>query len=200
DARAFVDRLAHRDWAGATARFDPKMKEGLPPAKLEANWMRLEDEAGAWASVNTVRVEMKDGFRTALVTGRFARHRKLIRVVFDGEERIAGLWFRPVVEDLEADARALIEALAHGDVARASKDFDAKMHAALPLEQLESAWKTVVAQAGSFVTVERTRVENASGYWMVFASCKFERTSLVAKVSYTARSEVTGLFFLPPEA
>ncbi|HKQ69511.1 MAG TPA: DUF3887 domain-containing protein, partial [Polyangiaceae bacterium] len=51
DARAFVDRLAHRDWAGATARFDPKMKEGLPPEKLEANWARIEDEAGAWLSV-----------------------------------------------------------------------------------------------------------------------------------------------------
>ncbi|HKQ69512.1 MAG TPA: DUF3887 domain-containing protein [Polyangiaceae bacterium] len=70
----------------------------------------------------------------------------------------------------------------------------------LPPDQLESAWKTVVAQTGAFVGIERTRVEIASGFWMVLAICRFERASLVAKVSYTSRSEVIGLFFLPLEA
>lgn len=95
DARAdrFVRAMAH----GKDARsdFDAKMLAAMPAEALAGAWQSVLERAGPFVSVDSFRHEDRDGYRAVIVT---TRHKKLsmdVRVVFDAQEKIAGLWFAP---------------------------------------------------------------------------------------------------------
>jgi hypothetical protein len=199
DARAFVEELRRHEWLAATQRFNREMAEAESPARVEAAWTRTEAEAGAWVGIERAQLEVKDRFRAAVLIGRFARHRRALRVVFDGEERVAGFWIRPVAEDLEATTRSLIDGLVRGDMAAATKDFDARMRESLPPPRLEETWKGLVANIGDFVAIENLRTKEEPRVSVVFATCNFARGKFLVKAAYR-RDEVAGLWLLPADA
>jgi dienelactone hydrolase len=199
-ARAFVETLARHDWPAAEARFDAKMAEFLPGDKLEAFWMDLESHVGGWARVDAIKLEKKDIFDVALVTCRFDRLRRMLRVTFGRDGRVAGLFVGPVPEEIETATRDLVAALVRGDFVGASKGFDATMRSALPPEKLADAWRGVQGQVGAFVAIERVRLEPKGRYWISFARCRFERNEMVIKVVYDGQNQVAGLFFLDAAA
>jgi dienelactone hydrolase len=195
-ARTFLGVLARHEWALAEAEFDPAMAELLPVGKLESFWTGVESRAGSWVGIDTVVLEKKGAVDVAEVTCRFARLRKMARVSFDSSGRVAGLFVRPVPDDLQASARELIAAMARKDFLAASKEFDDTMRSALPPEKLAEAWKKAEDQFGAFVAVERVRVEHQHGYWIAFARCGFSREEGLVKVVFDGKNQVAGLFIL----
>jgi len=199
EARAFIDELTRHDWTAATKRFSREMAETESPRRLEVAWSRTEAVAGAFVGIDQSRLVSEDRSRAALLIGRFALHRRTFRVVFDEQRRIAGFFIRPVAEDLEANVRAIIEAMVRGDMASATKDFDGRMRDAVPPAKLETTWKELLANVGEFVEIENVRTKEEPNVSVVLATCKFARGRVLVKVAYR-RDEVAGFFLVPAEA
>jgi len=198
-AREFVEELTHHQWIEATQRFDREMAESTSPARLETMWTRAEAAAGPWVGVEQSRVETKDHVRTAVLVGRFTHRRRTLRVTFDAEQRISDFWIRPVAQDLEASARGLIEALVRGDMAAATKDFDAGMQTSVPPHRLEETWKSLLENVGDFVEIENLRVVEEHNVSVALATCKFARGRVLVKVAYR-QDEVAKFLLLPADA
>lgn len=94
-ATSMVDRLARGDFSGATARFDSTMTAVMPPPKLEEVWRTVEQQAGPFVAWTRTRTGSVQGYDVVTVIGAFARDTIDIRVVFDQNGSIAGLFFRP---------------------------------------------------------------------------------------------------------
>jgi hypothetical protein len=166
---------------------------------MEVAWSKTETDAGAFVGIDQSRLVTEDRVRAAVLIGRFALHRRALRVVFDEQRRIAGFWIRPVAEDLESNVRAIIEAMARGDMGAATKDFDARMRDAIPATKLEATWKQLLADVGEFVEIENVRTKEEPNVSVVLATCKFARGRFLVKVAYR-RDQVAGFFLVPAEA
>jgi uncharacterized protein len=94
-ARALVDDLVRGDFAAATAGFDATMAAALPVDKLDAAWRQVKAQAGAFQRVEGVKIAHEGGAWSALVTCSFASAKLVAKVVFDGNDRVAGLFFVP---------------------------------------------------------------------------------------------------------
>ncbi|MFO7956464.1 MAG: alpha/beta fold hydrolase [Candidatus Brocadiia bacterium] len=95
DAQAFVQELDAGRFADAAARFGPVMGNAMPEAKLRGTWSLLTDQVGPLRQITGVRQEPAGPYRAVFVTSRFERATIDVKVVFDGEDRITGLWFLP---------------------------------------------------------------------------------------------------------
>lgn len=94
-ATEFIDLLVAGEFETAAATFDDTMTEALPPAALARTWEQLIGQVGAYRSEVSRRQESTGGYDAVIATSRFERSDLDIRVVFDAERRIAGLFFQP---------------------------------------------------------------------------------------------------------
>jgi uncharacterized protein len=95
-AKTFVGELAQRSWEHPKTMFDAAMASAMPPAKVEAAWNTLETAGGAFLRVERTQLETQNGYRIALVTCGFARGERIVKVVYDEKNQVAGLFFLPV--------------------------------------------------------------------------------------------------------
>jgi len=91
----FVTLLAKGDSAGAVAQFDDTMKTALPESKLRETWQTLEAQAGPFQKQLGARKITLAGYDVAMVTCKFARMPIDVKVVFDKDGRVGGLFFLP---------------------------------------------------------------------------------------------------------
>jgi hypothetical protein len=91
--RELVELLANGNFAGAVAQFDDTMKTALPEPALRETWQSFEAQSGPFQKQLGVRQITSGGYDVALVTGQFARSAWDIKVVFDANGRVAGLFF-----------------------------------------------------------------------------------------------------------
>jgi len=94
-ARSFVEALRDGRFEEAAGTFDETMRGAMPADRLRATFRGLERNVGSLAAIESVRVDNVAGFRTGFVTCRFERMRLDVKIVFDSEGRITGLWFVP---------------------------------------------------------------------------------------------------------
>lgn len=94
-AQTFVRQLAAGEFETASERFDATMRRVLQPEKLQQTWEAVLAQQGAFQQVGTVRSENVQAFVAVFVTAEFARGKLDVKVVFDAEDRIAGLFFVP---------------------------------------------------------------------------------------------------------
>lgn len=94
-AAAFVDLLGKDDFAKATKDFDATMLKVLPADKLKDTWEKVVADAGAYKQRLGTRFEVAGKYDVVFVTCAFAKKKMDVRVVFDKEAKIAGLFFRP---------------------------------------------------------------------------------------------------------
>lgn len=91
----FVDLLAKKDYAAAESQFDPAMKSAMPEATLRTVWEDLLKQAGPFQKQLRTRVEKQAGYDVVLVTCQFERKLLDIKVVYDSQKRVTGLWYLP---------------------------------------------------------------------------------------------------------
>jgi dienelactone hydrolase len=88
----FVLLLSQGRWAEATARFDARMSSGLDDGKLAALWASVIAKTGEFQKIERVDVDQVEGYRRETVICAFAKAKAGLRVVFDGNDRIAGFF------------------------------------------------------------------------------------------------------------
>jgi len=94
-ARALVAALEKQDFDTAVSDFDAAMKKALPPDKLKATWKGILAQAGAFKSQGAARTEKLDKYDVVLVPCEFEKASLEARIVFDADNKVAGLFFRP---------------------------------------------------------------------------------------------------------
>lgn len=91
----FVAKLSNEDFTGAVDFFDTIMKKELPASKLQEVWQTLEQQAGAFQSITETRTEEMGQAEIVIATARFEQALLDIRMTFNQDKRIIGLYFIP---------------------------------------------------------------------------------------------------------
>ncbi|MBI3849342.1 MAG: DUF3887 domain-containing protein, partial [Verrucomicrobia bacterium] len=94
-AEKFVDLLANDDFAGAVACFDATMKNAMPEPKMRETWRSVTEQAGSFKKTLGTRTTQQAGFEMVFVTCEFERAVLDIKVVFNRDHQVTGLWFSP---------------------------------------------------------------------------------------------------------
>ena len=95
--RTVVDELVARSFDKVVARFDQKMSAALPKDKLAGLWEGLAGKVGPFKSVTAVRIQDVPNQPAHVVdlTSAFEKMDLVIRVAFNDEGTIVGLFFKP---------------------------------------------------------------------------------------------------------
>ncbi|MBI4244680.1 MAG: DUF3887 domain-containing protein [Planctomycetes bacterium] len=75
--------------------------------------------------------------------------------------------------------------------------FDQTMKEAMSSNQLKEIWKTLQNQVGNYKQIVGERMELLKPYYVVFITCKFERSDVDIKIVFDESVNISGLFFLP---
>ena len=101
-AITFVNLLEEGRFEDAAELFNEQMAEALPSQELEAAWNDLTGRVGEFKEITEVKVTEEEGYRVVYVTCDFAKTALDVKIVFDDDGKIAGLWFVPATEGLHA--------------------------------------------------------------------------------------------------
>jgi len=108
-ARKYLDLLVTAKYAEAVALYDHDMAAAMPEDKTRQTWEGLNAQIGPFSKVAGCRMESSGGFNAILATCLFGKTALDMKVVFDGEKRIAGLFFLPAEEQPESIPPAQVD-------------------------------------------------------------------------------------------
>ncbi|NLW47846.1 MAG: DUF3887 domain-containing protein [Firmicutes bacterium] len=94
-AEEFVPFLAAEDFNNAYQKFDQTMKNALPLKKLEETWKSVIYQCGNFKRQASLRRETNRQFRIVIVLTEFEKAVLDIKVVFNADNEISGLFFAP---------------------------------------------------------------------------------------------------------
>jgi dienelactone hydrolase len=115
-AVTFVEQMARQEFDAAVMGFDSTMSSVMPAQQLRETWDAVEAQAGRYLEWTGTRQAEFQGYHLVFVVSRFELTVLDIRVVFDGENRIAGLFFQPHQQDQPADSAAIPNGVTERDV------------------------------------------------------------------------------------
>ena len=93
--KSFLESLAEKNFSAATARFDETMLKVMPAEKLAATWQGVINSVGDYQSLTNYRHASSGDYDIIIADCKFAKKPLGVKVVFDKEQRIAGLFFIP---------------------------------------------------------------------------------------------------------
>ena len=97
-------------------------------------------------------------------------------------------------------AEGMVDAMAKGDFAAATKDFDTTMQSVMPAEKTSQMWAQLTAQAGAFKSRTGSRETQEAGVHIVYVTCQFEKASLDLKVVFNSAGQISGLWINPAQS
>jgi hypothetical protein len=95
-----VDLLAKEQFATVVESFDPNMKTALPADKLSQAWKGVTQQAGPFKRQMGSRTEKALQLNVTLVTSEFEKGPLDVKLVYNDQNQVAGLWFVPTPEDV----------------------------------------------------------------------------------------------------
>ncbi|MFA9454209.1 MAG: DUF3887 domain-containing protein, partial [Candidatus Aminicenantaceae bacterium] len=94
-ARRFLERMNRGQFGKAVEDFDAVMQERMSADKLEQTWGAVTRQAGGFQELKDTRQKTTGSYTSVFLTCRFEKALLDVKVVFDAENRITGLWFVP---------------------------------------------------------------------------------------------------------
>jgi alpha-beta hydrolase superfamily lysophospholipase len=94
-AKQLVDRLVKEDFAGVVKNFDETMKRLSPEDKLRDTWKSIIGQVGAFKSQFAVKKEKIAENDAVIVSCEFALYAVDVKVVFNNQKQVTGLFFLP---------------------------------------------------------------------------------------------------------
>ena len=95
EARRLVTEMASGDFASVVAKFDRTMTDALPASRLEMVWQQVAAAFGDFVGIEGTRSEELGAYRAVYVRCAFTAGALDAKVVYDSDERVAGLFFVP---------------------------------------------------------------------------------------------------------
>jgi dienelactone hydrolase len=103
-AKAFVETLVSNNFTTAVANFDSTMKRLMPPEKTEDVWKDLIDRLGPFRKQISARQEKYQQYDIIFVTCQFQKTQIDVKIVYNPQKQIAGLFFVPPKTTQEYEA------------------------------------------------------------------------------------------------
>jgi oligoribonuclease NrnB/cAMP/cGMP phosphodiesterase (DHH superfamily) len=97
-AEQFVDMLVNEEYDNAVQKFDSTMKHVLPADKLEDVWQNLLTQVGHYKRQLGIRQTNEQGYDIVYISCEFEEANADVKIVFNKNKEIAGLWFVPPLE------------------------------------------------------------------------------------------------------
>jgi uncharacterized protein len=94
-SRVLVGALAEGQYERVVRALDPKMSSLLDATKLELAWRTTTAPVGAFRSQLERRATRDAGLESVTVTCELERGRIDVKLIYDAERRLAGLWLSP---------------------------------------------------------------------------------------------------------
>lgn len=94
-AEAVVHLMTTGHFDAVEAQFADAMKTALPPGRLATTWSSLTSQVGDFLKETGAHQESVGAYQVGIVTCAFQRGALDVRVVFDADDKIAGLNIRP---------------------------------------------------------------------------------------------------------
>jgi hypothetical protein len=94
-AKEVLDLLVRREFAALVEKFDSAMKDGLPVEKLKELWESVSVQAGAYKRHIASQATKQQGLIIVDVRCEFDRGDLVIRVAFNQQQQIGGLYVLP---------------------------------------------------------------------------------------------------------
>ncbi|MGA1980820.1 MAG: DUF3887 domain-containing protein [Sedimentisphaerales bacterium] len=95
-----VTLLANQQFAAVTEDFNEILKTELPPEKLEETWKSTIDQLGPFKKQLGLRTEKELDYDVVLVTCEFEKGCLDVKIVYNDEKQVAGLFFVPTPADV----------------------------------------------------------------------------------------------------
>lgn len=89
----FVQSMADGKFADATAQFDAVMKGAMSTEQLKTTWDGVVGQCGAFKRIGETRTAKEGGFDCVYVPCEFEKVTLDVKVVYDADGKIGGLWF-----------------------------------------------------------------------------------------------------------
>lgn len=93
--RQFVEMLASGNYAGVFATFDGTMKGAMPEDKIAEAWQSLQLQVGPFKKIAQVSQTKEQGYDAAYVNCEFEKGKVNVKVVYNANKEVSGLWFVP---------------------------------------------------------------------------------------------------------
>ena len=101
-ATEFVKLLAKEEFTKAVKNFDTVMTKAMPEKKLMEVWQAVIQQAGRFKKQKGTRTETLPKYDIVYVICEFEKGNLDVKVVFNREKQITGLWFAPAQPDYTA--------------------------------------------------------------------------------------------------
>ncbi len=131
-AKEFVDLMAKGEFSRAVENFDSVMSKAMPEAKLKEVWQTVINQAGPFKKQKGTRTETLPKFDIVYVTCEFEKGDLDVKVVFNKEEQITGLWFTPAQKEYTPPDYAQLNAFKEKEIVVGSGDWALPGTLALP--------------------------------------------------------------------
>jgi len=90
-----VELLANQQFSAVTEDFNETMKNALPPEKLEEVWKATIDQMGPFKRQIGLRTEKQADYDVVSVTCEFEKGALDVKITYNGEKQVAGLFIVP---------------------------------------------------------------------------------------------------------
>lgn len=94
-AETFFAQLDSGNYAKAHQFFDASVADKIKPESLQALWLQLKQQMGAFEGVDGVQNKMKDDYQLVILNLKFASDNQSFQLAFNKEEKIAGIFLLP---------------------------------------------------------------------------------------------------------
>jgi pimeloyl-ACP methyl ester carboxylesterase len=125
-ARAFIGELAASQWDHPHTAFDDAMTSAATPSSLEQIWKSLEAKGSRFQRIEAAHVTTKDKYQVVDLVCVFERAKLTLRVSFDEQNRLAGMFVVPDKKEVAWSAPSYADA-------RTFEERDVKVGASPPL-------------------------------------------------------------------
>ncbi|HEX7773839.1 MAG TPA: DUF3887 domain-containing protein [Pyrinomonadaceae bacterium] len=213
-----VKQLAVEDFCAAQKNFDSNLKRILTTEKLQADWATLIAQFGAFKKQSQATPQKTpEGYDVVLITCEFEKSPVLIRVVFDGTQKIVGLWSIPggegtkppsVNADLpqanpaeasKAGAKRVLDLLVAENFSEVWTLFNSQMKSGLSEQRLREGWNSLTASVGSFKRVVESNYTRMDDFNVVVMRCEFEKSYVQIRLAFDGEEKIAGLYLLPSQ-
>jgi len=207
-AKAVVEKLAAEDFCGASENFDTRLKQTLTTERLQEGWAALIQEIGAFKKQLGTQVEkVQQGYCTVIVSCEFDKSAAAVRLVFDGDGKVVGLWTGPgsgAQSDsdgsaFKAVAKRVLDLMVNKNFAQIREMFNDEMKNALTAERMNEVWTSAIQTVGAYRGLAESQYRRVDGYDVVVMRCECETGYLQVRVAFDAQKKIGGLYVLPSQ-
>ena len=205
-AKKILQMLIEEKFSDVAGKFDRNLSRSLTPRQMRQVWSEMKQRAGVFKRILDVSLAKDQGFEVVDIRCQFEGARMVLRVAFNVNAEIGGLWLlsanstppgpassetnSSTTEDLKRVTQDVVDKLARQDFEGITKGFDNALRSRISAQQIQREWQSIVAQAGPF----RRIVDIQRDYDIVNARLQCKRNFVDLRVEFNAQRTISGLF------